>query len=415
MHEPLTVMSLEKARSEFSKKWRPSPVKEKIPVLEAGGRVLAEDGISQLDLPSFDRAAYDGFAVRAEDTFGAEEDSPILLKTVGTASAGQITKEGIESGECMEIATGASIPEGADAVVMVEDVTLSEDGDAEIRRAISPWENISKQGSELKKGEKIVDSGEKITPQVHGALIASGIKTIHVYARPQVGVISTGDELVEIGKEISPGKVYDLNGPAISDAVLNCGGAPRYLGIVEDNPEKISSKVEGALKDFDIIITSGGSSAGSSDIVPETIDELGDPGVIVHGLAQKPGKPTLMAVVQRTPIFGLPGYPVSALMEFDQIIAPYLREMSGEPEPQRKEMKAKLMKKVLSAKGRRELVPMVLEEEGDNPLARPLRKGSGAITSLSKSDGYMIIPIEKEIVNRGEMVTVKLFGGAELG
>lgn len=408
-------MTLEKARSEFAKKWKPTSDKERVSVLKAGGRVLAEDGISKLDLPSFDRSDYDGFAVRAKDTFGAEEDNPVLLKLVGKVLAGQVTGAEVEQGKCVEITTGAPIPEGADAVVMVEDVTFSENGDAEIRRAVSPGENVSKQGSEIKKGEKIAEAGEKISPQVHGALISAGIETVHVYAKPQVGIISTGNELVKVGTEIRPGEVYDLNGPAISDAVANCGGIPKYLGIVEDNPKEIRRKIRGALKDYDMIITSGGSSAGASDILPETIDELGDPGVIVHGLAQKPGKPTLMAVIQEKPIFGLPGYPVSALMEFDQIVAPYLRAMSGEPKPQRKELNAELEKKVLSAKGRRELVPIVLEKEGDDLLARPLRKGSGAITSLAKSDGYMVIPIEKEIVDERVMVTVKLFGGAELG
>ncbi|KXA89852.1 hypothetical protein AKJ37_04510 [candidate division MSBL1 archaeon SCGC-AAA259I09] len=409
MKKPLTVKTLEEAKSEFSKYWEPSVKKEMISIDDAAGRVLAESVESKIDLPPFDRSVYDGFAVKAEDTFGAEEDDPEELVLKGAIHAGEKPKVRVDEGTCVEIATGALLPEGANAVVMVEDTTEI-DENIQIRRAVSPGENISKKGTEIQEGEIIAEEKQKITPQIHGALSAVGIQEVKVVKKPHIAVISTGEELIEPNQELGPGQIYDVNGKTICDAVNLCGCEASYLGIVKDDISKIKKLIKNALTSYEVVITSGGSSAGSKDIVPEVIDSLGKPGVIVHGLAQKPGKPTVVSVIDGKPVFGLPGYPVSALMVFDQLVAPYLREMTAVSESDKKDVQAKLSRKILSARGRRELSPVkVFEKEGEL-VAQPLLKGSGAITSLVKADGYIEISLGREILEKNELVKVRLFG-----
>lgn len=412
MREPLTVRTLEETKSELSRHWEPKTKSETVSLNGVVGRTLAADQHSKISLPPFPRSVYDGFAVRAEDTFGAEEDDPVELVRKGTIHAGEDPEIQVEEGMCVEIATGAVIPEGADAVVMVEDTTMV-DEKVEVRRAVSPGENVAEEGSEIEKGEVIAKEGQKISPQIHGALSAVGIQEVTVVEKPKVAVISTGEEIVEPGQKLERGRIYDVNGRTISDAVNLCGCEASYLGIVGDDASKIERSVKEALSKYEVVITSGGSSAGSKDIVPETIDGLGEPGVIVHGLAQKPGKPTLVSVIDKKPIFGLPGYPVSALMVFDQLVAPYLREMAGVSEPERKNVQAELSRKVLSAEGRRELIPVrVSRESNDEVMAHPILEGSGAITSLARADGYAKISLNREILSEGESVIVKLFGGS---
>lgn len=410
MKKPLTVKTLEETKSEFSKYWEPSVKKETISIDDVAGRILAEDVKSKIDLPPFDRSVYDGFAVKAEDTFEAEEDDPEELFLKGAIHAGETPRIEVDEGTCVEIATGALLPEGANAVVMVEDTTEKGEN-IQIRRAVSPGENISEKGTEIREGEIIAEKGQKISPQIHGALSAVGIKEVGVVRKPNVAVISTGEELAEPNQGLQPGQIYDVNGRTICDAVNLCGGKASYLGIVNDDISKIKKLVNEALASFDIVITSGGSSAGSKDIVPEVIDSLGEPGVIVHGLAQKPGKPTVISVIDKKPVFGLPGYPVSALMVFDQLIAPYIREMAAVPEKDGKTIQAKLSRKVLSARGRRELSPVKVFEKDNELVAQPLLKGSGAITSLAEANGYIEISLGKEILEKNELVRVKLFGG----
>ncbi len=413
MHEPLNVKELDQARSEFSEHWKPAPRVEIISIDEAWGRILAEDAASNVDLPPFSRSAYDGFAVRAEDTFGAEEDDPNELELKGEVHAGDRPDLTVDEGTCAEISTGAVVPEGADAVVMVENASRRNEK-VEVREAISPGENISERGSEIAKGDVIAEAGQRISPQVHGALYAAGVREIQAYRSPEVGIISSGEELVKVDEELEDGQIYDVNGPAVCDAVKASGGAPDYLGIVADDMAEIKDKIKKALSDYDVVITSGGSSAGSKDILPQAINALGEPGVVVHGLAQKPGKPTVLSVIDGKPLFGLPGYPVSALMVFDQAVAPYIRKMAGISNPSRATLQASLTRKVLPARGRRELLPVGVFRDGEETFAEPLREGSGAITSLANADGYVDVPLGREILDKGQEVTVKLFGEGEL-
>ncbi|MDI6884490.1 MAG: molybdopterin-binding protein [Hadesarchaea archaeon] len=380
-----------------------------MPLDGALGRVLAEDLVSKVDVPPFDRATYDGYAVRASDTFGAGEDSPRELTLVGQLWAGTWPKRRLRARECIEIATGAPMPNGSNAVVMVEHA-IAKGKKVSVYRAVAPGENVTERGSDIRRRQRVARAGKRLTLADLGALAAVGVAGVRVFFKPKVAIISSGGELAKPGERLRPGMVYDVNGPALSVAVEACGAEPVYLGITPDRAPAIKALVRKGLKSCDLVLISGGSSAGAGDIVPKVVGGMGKPGVIVHGLAQKPGKPTFIAVVKGKPVFGLPGYPVSALMVFDQLVAGYLRELSGAPRPQRSIVRAKLAARVLSARGRRELVPVRLAKRGREVLVEPILKGSGAITSLSAADGYIEVPLERELIDEGEIVEVKLFG-----
>ncbi|MFW5913394.1 MAG: gephyrin-like molybdotransferase Glp [Candidatus Hadarchaeota archaeon] len=411
MKKHLKIRTLKEVQSILSSHWEPETKAESISLLEAGGRILAEDVKSSVDLPPFDRSVYDGYAVRGKDTFGAEEENPVKLRLKGRVLAGQRPEVKVGSEECVEISTGAPMPEGADAVVMVEDTSLDDSGNIMVRRSVSPGENVSPKGSEIDENSNVARRGTRLTPQTYGSLLACGIDRVSVYKRPEVAVISIGEELVNVNSSLDIGQIYDVNGPTLSQAVIECGCQPSYQGILRDETKTMEEGIKKALDNYDAVLTSGGTSAGASDLLPEVIDGLGDPGIVVHGLAQKPGKPFLMAVVGDKPVFGLPGYPVSALMVFYKVVAPYLREMSGEPDPSSRILKAEISRKIVSEPGRAELVPVRVANEGGKEVAVPVREGSGAITSLSRADGFFEIPLEGEIVEAGELVEVELFGG----
>jgi len=408
----LRVMTLEGAFGELKKHWRPRPKFADVSLHEAGGRVLAEDAVSKLDIPPFDRASVDGYAVQASDTFNAGEDSPIRLECVGRLPAGTWPRVELRAGKCLEIATGAPMSRGADAVVMVEHA-VARKNIVNFYRAVAPGENVARRGSEVKRGATVLRAGQLLSSPSVGTLAAIGFKTVKVYKRPRVAVISSGAELRAPGSKLGRGQVYDVNGPAICRAIEECGGEAEYSGIAGDRPSQIAGLVRKGLSSSDVVVISGGSSAGAGDIVPSVVDSLGKPGVIVHGLALKPGKPTFVAVIRDKPVFGLPGYPVSALIVFDQLVAPHLRYMAGLPPLERKIVRARLSAKILSARGRREFVPVELVRGREGLSARPILKGSGAITALSAADGYIEVPLEEEIVGEGEMVKVVLFGGIE--
>ena len=408
----LKAKTLEKALGRLERYWKPRPKAIEVPLAGAGGLVLAGDIISRLDIPPFDRAAVDGYAVHASDTFAAREDSPVPIKCVGRLPAGTWSRVKLRAGQCLEIATGAPLPNGADAVVMVEYAVARKDV-VDIYRAVAPGENVAERGSEVRRGTKVLRAGQRLSPSLVGTLAAIGIKMVRVYGRPRVAVISTGAELRPPGSKLRRGQIYDVNGPTICMAIEECGGEAEYLGIAGDRPSQISRLVEKGLSSSDVVVISGGSSAGAGDIVPSVVDRLGRPGVIVHGLALKPGKPTFIAVVRNRPVFGLPGYPVSALIAFDQLVAPNLRQMARLPPLERKTVSARLSAKILSARGRREFVPVELVRGSEGMSAKPILKGSGAITALSAAHGYIEVPLEEEIIEEDEIVEVVLFGKVE--
>ena len=406
-----TLVTIEEAIKKLYEHFEPKPLGfEEIPLFDAFGRVLAEDVYSEVDVPPFDRAAMDGYAVKAADTFGAREDKPVKLKIIGKVKVGFKPEIHVNRGEAAEIGTGAPMPSGANAVVMVE-YTEEENGYVKIFKPVVPGENIQPAGSDIMVGELVLREGQLLTSREIGVLAAIGKVSVKVYRKPKVAVISTGDEIVKAGEKLPYGKIYDINGPSIFSAVKECGGEPIFIGIARDDVREIIDMIREGVEKADIVITSGSTSAGVKDVLYQIVDQLGEPGVIVHGIKIKPGKPTVIAVVDNKPLFGLPGYPTSALTIFRLIVAPVIRKMAGlPPVVQEDTVSAVLKTRIYAPPGRKYLVSVSLAKDKDgNLVAVPTPGGSGTITNLANADGYFEIPEDVEFVDEGERVQVKLF------
>ncbi|GFO97230.1 putative molybdopterin biosynthesis protein MoeA/LysR substrate binding-domain-containingprotein [groundwater metagenome] len=369
---------------------------------DASGLILAEDVFSEVDVPPFDRAAMDGFAVRASDTFKAREDRPVPIRLAGSILPGVNPDIQIEAGEAAEIATGAVMPAGADSVVMVEYTRL--DKELLILRPVSVNENVMHAGADIMAGERLLKKGIPLGPREIGLLAAAGRRTVKVN-RLKVGIISTGNELVQPGDELQPGQIYDINSFSIASAVKECGGEPVYCGIKKDDRMEMEKSLEKAAEECDIILTSGSTSAGTGDMMYRLIGDNGT--LLTHGIDIKPGKPAIIGKVFGKPVFGLPGYPSSSLTIFNEFIAPVIRKAIGKKE-ERLKVQAKLASRIRTD-GRSQLLPVGLVRG----LAYPIEKGSGAITTLSEADGFIEIPSEIEMIEAGEGVEVTMFGEIE--
>ncbi|MFH1327305.1 MAG: molybdopterin biosynthesis protein [Candidatus Bathyarchaeota archaeon] len=405
------LVSVEEAKDLLKQHFKPNPIGvEEVPLERLKGRVLAENIEAAIDIPPFDRATMDGFAVQAQDTFGAEEDSPIDLKLMGRISAGQKPKLNLKSGQTAEVSTGAPIPNGANAVVMVE-YSLHKGEHVKIRKAATPGENVMAAGSDIMAGELILRKRSIITPREIGVLAALGLAKVRCFIKPKVAVLSTGDEVVTPGRTLPYGKVYDINTYSICDSVSEAGCEPVFMGIVKDSLSDFTKKLNESIKSYDVLITSGSTSAGRGDLLYRVVNSLGKPGILVHGISIKPGKPTILGVIGNKPIFGLPGYPTSALTIFDIFVRPVLREMAGlKLETERKTIRAHVSDKIVISGGRREYLPVnIVQNELGGYAAYPVFGGSGAITTLSKADGFIEIAENKLFLEKGEEVQVKLF------
>jgi len=405
------LLSLEEARKILKESFSPKPISaERVSLSEAHDRVLAKDIVAPIDVPPFDRSTVDGYAVKAVDTFGADEDRPVALKFCGQVNVGEPPSVVVENGMTAEIATGAPLPKGADAVVMVE-YSIRRGDTIFIHRPVSKGENVMEAGSDIHKGETILRRGQRLASREKGVLAALGLKEVDVYKRPKVAVISTGAEVVEPGKPLPPGKVYDINAHTLSAAVLECGGEPINLGIIPDERDQLEAAVKKALNLADAVITSGGVSVGPKDIIPQVLDTLGKPGVIISGISVKPGKPTTIAVINGKPVFSLPGHPTSSLLMFHMIVRPVICKMAGRREEVSPMVKAVAATKMFPARGRRTFVMVNLTyDKTGKLLASPVPAGlSGAITTLAKAMGFVEIEEKKQFVNEGEEVTVYLF------
>jgi len=382
---------------------------EEIPLLEAYDRVLRENVVSVLDIPPFNRSTVDGYAVKAEDTFGAGENQPAKLALRGMVSVGELSQLYVGKGEAAEIVTGAPVPEGADAVVMVED-TDTKNGELHVFRAVTRDENVMKRGTDIKKGETVLKAGKVLGASEIGVLAALGLAKVKVFKVPVIGVLSTGAEVTELGKELPAGKIYDINAYSLSTAVRESGGIPIYLGVVPDDKAELRKTLEHALVSADMVMTSGGVSVGPKDLTPQIVNSLGKPGVIISGIAVKPGKPTTIALVGKKPVFSLPGHPTSALLLFHLLARPVIQRMSGRSTTEAKTVKALTATRMFSAKGRRTFVMVTLKRDKLNRfLAEPVATGaSGAITTLAKADGFVEIPENQQFIDANEEITVAL-------
>ncbi|MDR2624674.1 MAG: molybdopterin molybdenumtransferase MoeA [Methanobrevibacter sp.] len=383
---------------------------ENVPIENSYNRVVSEDMHATMDLPPFDKALKDGYAIKSEDSFGTAEENPKILKCIDTVEAGSFSKKTVKKGECIEVSTGTPIPKGTNAIVMVEFSEKLEKSSETINinvailKSVPPNEDIAKKGSDIKKGKLILKKGTALNPVKIGLLSAQGMKNLDVFKKPFVSVISTGNELLNKNEKMEHGKIYDVNTNLIKGTVLSSGGTPITQGIVKDDYDELKTKIITSLKNSDIVICSGGTSAGVGDILKDVIDELGE--VLIHGISVKPGKPTLVGKINDKIIIGLPGNPVSAITIYNVFIDPYIRSISGlSGRENSKRKQFRLAKRIHSAKGRMEYLLVEIK----NNEVHPIVKDSGAIASLSYADGYTKIPKSVEIIDAGEFVDVSLF------
>ena len=375
---------------------------ERVPLHDATGRVLAAPAIAAVDVPPFDRAAMDGYAVIAEDTFGAGRYDPKVLRCIEKVYTGQAPRKTITRGDCIEIATGAPMPVGADAVVMVEETEKAGGDDVRVFTPVYPRQHVGRRAADIATGQALLAAGDLLTPSRIGSLAAIGLADVEVFAKPTVSILSTGNEIVEPGAALGPGQIYDINRFTIESVVVAHGGRAVTHPPAPDNLPELVEAIRRAA-DADIVVFSGGSSVGERDLVLDALQQVGE--VIFHGIAVKPGKPTVFGRLGETPVFGMPGYPTSCLSNAYMLLVPLLRRTARLPDYAPRTVQATLSRRIVSTTGRHQFYTVRVE----NGAAVPAFKASGDITSMSLADGYIEIPAQTDIVEAGETVVVKLF------
>jgi len=408
----LTVITRDEATARFQRHLRLAPLAvESVPLSRALHRVLADDIAAYVDVPGFDRSNVDGFAVQAADTHDAAEETPRTLALDAEVLAPGVTpRHAVASGRATMIATGGMVPRGADAVAMVEHTEPVDDGRRlEVSRPLAPGDNVSFAGTDIAKGETVLRAGQLLTSREIGVLAAIGRADVSVYCRPRVAIISTGNELVAPGAPLPIGAIYDSNAATIAAAVEELGCTAVQLGIVADTDDAVASAVQDALA-YDVVVLSGGTSKGAGDLSYRVVSRLGNPGIVAHGVALKPGKPICLAVTNGKPVVILPGFPTSAMFTFHEFVAPVLRAYAGLPPDRRQIVPATLAVRVNSERGRTEYLLVGLVPVADGYAAYPMGKGSGSVTAFSNADGFITIDQHTEIVDAGATVSVQLLG-----
>jgi molybdopterin molybdotransferase len=397
-----STISLEEAQRRLAAAIRPIARTERVRLADAAGRVVAHDVTSSIDVPPFARSAMDGYAVVAADTAGATLQSPARLRIVERIYSGQPPRESIAPGACAEIATGAPMPDGADAVVMVENTTQGAADVVEIHAPATPGQNIGRRGADISAGARVVGAGDLLTPSRVGSLAATGCADVNVYERPRVAILSTGNEVVDPGQTLAPGQIFDVNRFTLAAVVAAHGGIPERHKAVHDSLDALTAALD-LCAGADVIVFSGGSSVGERDLILDVVAARGE--MIFHGIAIKPGKPTAFALVNGRPLFGMPGNPTSCLSNAYVLLVPYLRATARLPPFQPRIVSVPLARRIHSPARRHQIYTVRLSDGG----AYPAFKGSGDITSLSQADGYIQIPEDQSVVEEGTVVAVTLF------
>jgi molybdopterin molybdotransferase len=381
---------------------------EKIPLIDASGRVLASDIISDVDLPSFDRSTMDGYAVFASSTFGASGSSPAFLNITGSVPMGEKPAFAIARGEAATISTGGMLPEGADSVVMVEKTEAVDDHSIEIYNSVPPGNNIIKKGEDYRKGDTIMPSGSRLRPQDIGLLAAFGCDPVDVFKQPMVGIISTGDEIIPVNQKPGPAEVRDSNTYSLAGFAKEAGAIPVSFGIAKDSFDELLTICTNAIETCDIVILSGGSSVGSRDFTTEVLSSLPESEILVHGVSISPGKPTILAKTQRKAFWGLPGHVVSSMIVFKVIVKPFIEYMGGISQEDRRQLhiKAKMTRNISSAQGRTDCIRVKLERIDGVFFAEPVLGKSGLINTMVKADGIVMVDINSEGLEEGAEVDV---------
>ena len=396
------TISIEEARAIIERAIQPIDRTEVLPLLQANGRVLAQEIVSTADVPPFSRAAMDGYAVRSEDTIGASRTTPRTLRRIETIYTGQIPKNRLGAGECAEIATGAPMPDGADAVVMVEETDIDDRGSVSIFAQAAARQNIGRQGADIQKGQRVLQLGTLLNASRLGSIAALGLTEVAVYEKPRVAILSTGNEIVDPGQPLAPGQIYDINRVTVSGVVADNGGVPIPYRTAADTIDDLSRAVDEGLEQ-DVMVFSGGSSVGERDLILDVVAAKGE--MLFHGIAVKPGKPTAFGRIKGSLFFGMPGYPTSCLSNSYILLAPALRQLARLPQQIVRTLSLPLSTRVVSAPGRHQFYSVRVE----HGVAVPAFKASGDITSMSQADGYFEIPAEVETVEAGTLVEVTLF------
>jgi molybdenum cofactor synthesis domain-containing protein len=396
------TIALDEARGIIDRAILPIERTERVALFEANGRVLARDLVATADVPPFSRAGMDGYAVRANDTTGATPQAPRTLRCVDQVFTGQMPTRAVEAGTCSEIATGAPMPADADAVVMVEDTNRDASGVVQIFAAVTAGQNIGRQGADIKNGQTVLHAGDVLNASRIGAIAALGLAHVDVYARPRVAILSTGNEIVDPGAPLAPGQIYDINKFTLSSVFAEHGGVPVLYRTAVDTIDDLKRAVDECMRD-DVLVFSGGSSVGERDLILDVIAAKGD--VLFHGIAVKPGKPTAFGLISGKPVFGMPGYPTSCLSNAYILVVPALRRIARLTPQTVRSVTLPLGQRVVSAPGRHQFYSVRIADG----TAMPAFKASGDITSMSQADGYFEIPAATDIVEKGEMVEVKLF------
>jgi len=402
------TIPLEEARQLIADACRPIDRTERVRLVDANGRVAAADVLSTRDVPPFSRAGMDGFALRAEDTFGASRYDPKTLHVIDKVYTGQVPTKAIEPGTAIEIATGAPMPQGADAVVMVEETERVEGSlgtgalaKVAVLTPVYPRQNVGRQGADIVVGQTVIASGSVLNPSRIGAIAALGVGDVEVYAKPTIAILSTGNEIADPGQELRPGQIYDINKFTLSTIIQEHGGLPAPFSTAQDTIEALEQAID-ACASCDVLVFSGGSSVGERDLILDVIGRKGE--IVFHGIAVKPGKPTVFGTINGKPMFGMPGYPTSCLSNAYMLLVPALRSMARLPPRHTETVSLPLGQRIVSTTGRHQFYTVKIVDG----QAMPAFKASGDITSMSQADGYIEIPAQIDIVEKGERVDVKL-------
>ncbi|OIQ09121.1 molybdopterin molybdenumtransferase [Moorella thermoacetica] len=408
--ELFQVITLAEARRQLGRYW-PLPGRREMVVLltEALGRELVRPVVAGEDVPGFDRATMDGYAVRAVDTFSAREGEPVLLRLAGEVPMGQKAGVRVNPGEAVAVATGSMLPPGADAVVMIENTEVLEDDRVAVYKPAAPGQDLVRQGSDVRAGATVLEAGHRLRPQDLGVLASLGINRVPVYEPWRVGILATGNEIVPPEVQAGPGQVRDINSYTLYGLVRDCGAEATLYGIAPDDLETLTARVQEALAENHLVLLSGGSSVGTRDLTVQVLAGLGQPGILFHGLAIRPGKPTLAALAGTKMVFGLPGHPVSAMVSFKVLLEPLLRYGGYEGPAGRGTVTATLGSPIPSTPGREDYIRVRLEAGPNGFLAVPVPGGSSIISSMIQADGLVTIPLEEEGLEAGTKVEVELF------
>ncbi len=405
----LKLVTVEEALTLLNKRWRgPNLQSERVCILDALGMAISSGITAEQPVPAFDRATMDGYAVRAQDTHGASEGLPALFRAVGQVLMGEAPRAPLGAGEAMQIATGGMLPAGADAVVMIEHTESMDEETLLVMKPVAVGENVLARGEDIQERQDVFAAGRRLSPADLGVLASLGRDHVEVWRKPRVGIISTGDELVAPGQPLAPGQIYDINAHSLAALCREMGVEARQYGIVGDDFLLLHRTLERAREENEVVILSGGTSVGARDLTVRVIEDGGRPGVLAHGLNIKPGKPTIIALLDDRPIFGLSGNPVTAALTFQLLVEPTLLRWPGVSVPHRAQIRGRLGRNVPSSSGMVTYVRANLTGDGQQVIVNPLLGKSGQMTTLALAEGYFCIPATREGMAAGEEVEVTL-------